>query len=121
MALIGVVYIVTVALSSLDLFLMETHASRTPAFSRTRVLSFSSKFKEPSCINTDGTVLKLENDEGVCTNNGGCPINLQLGQKCGGKFDYLGTCMPQSRCYVKVGKKNGVCAKYGMLNCFITK
>ncbi len=67
-----------------------------------------------NCINANGTELAFEYEEGVC-NDGGRPINLQLGQKCGGKFDYLGTCMPQSRCYVKEGQEIGVCAKYGML------
>ncbi len=65
------------------------------------------------CININGTVLEFQYDEGVCTNEGGRPSNLSPGQSCGGKFNFYGTCEPQSRCYLDHGRDSGKCAKYG--------
>ncbi len=66
-----------------------------------------------SCINSNGTVMIFEYDEGVCTDKGGAPRNLKPGNSCGGKFGYLGACEPQSRCIHKQDKKRGICVKHG--------
>ena len=66
-----------------------------------------------SCINENGTVIKYEYDDGICTDKKGPRKNQNPGEACGGKYGYLGTCESNSRCVLKQDKDYGVCIKYG--------
>jgi len=66
-----------------------------------------------SCINKNGTILDYQYDDGICTDEGGPRTNLQPGERCAGKYGYLGTCESDSHCVLDQDKDYGVCIKYG--------
>ena len=63
------------------------------------------------CIGEDGADLEYSEDIGACTTPGGPPTN-QPGMECGGDFNSLGFCEPESKCR-KGNSTKGVCIKNG--------
>lgn len=68
--------------------------------------------KDLLCIGEGGTNLVNEDMVGACTNSGGRPTK-QPGQICGGRFDSVGVCEPESTCVKEDHKVLGECVKHG--------